>query len=152
LIAGLKRLPCRLVEQPYIEHAAAVDLMCGADALCLLLSDLPGAGRVVPAKLFEYFASRRPIPAIAPRGETWDLLDAHPKAGRFIPMDVGGIAGWLADAVEARKNNRNGAVTPQWDASAFDRNHEAGQLATFLESLLPGRTQPVFREPERKNQ
>src|SRR5262249_7129231 len=51
LIAGLKRLPCRLVEQPYIEHAAAVDLMCGADALCLLLSDLPGAGRVVPAKL-----------------------------------------------------------------------------------------------------
>jgi hypothetical protein len=34
-----------------------------------LLSDVAGAERVVPAKLFEYMAAGRPIWAIAPRGE-----------------------------------------------------------------------------------
>lgn len=131
-IARLRGLPCHVVEQPYIEHSAAVELMRNSDVLCLLLSDLPGAGRVVPAKLFEYMASGRPIVTIAPQGETWDLLHDYPASARFVPGDIEGIYAWLTRSIQ---DHRTGGATPSvaWDASAFDRNHQARQMAAFLE-------------------
>jgi glycosyltransferase involved in cell wall biosynthesis len=131
-LAALRGLPCRVVEHPYLDHTAAVALMRGAGALCLLLSDVPGAGRVVPAKLFEYMAAVRPILAIVPPGETWDLLDRHP-GGRFVPADVGGIATWLAEAI---RDHLAGRPRPAdgWDASPYSRDNQAGQLARFLRS------------------
>ncbi|HEX4611087.1 MAG TPA: glycosyltransferase [Urbifossiella sp.] len=135
-VAALRGLPCTVVEHPYLDHAAAVRLMQGSQALLLLLSDLPGAGRVVPAKLFEYMAAARPMLAVAPQGETWDLLDGHPGGGRFLPADVDGIAGWLARAV---RDHRAGTLPDPsgWDASAYTRGNEAAQLGAFLGSLLP---------------
>ena len=136
LLASLRGLPCRLIEHAYLNHAEAVRLMRGSDALCLLLSSLPGVGRVVPAKLFEYMAAARPTLTIAPRGEAWDLLEGYP-GGRFLPSDVGGIAAWLTAAL---REHRAGAVCPvaAWDASAFTRLTQAGQLAGFLNELAAG--------------
>lgn len=132
LLASLRGLPCRLIEYPYLEHAEAVRLMRDSGALCLLLSDLPGAGRVVPAKLFEYLAAGRPILAIAPRGEVWDLLGGYP-GGRLLPRDVPGIASWLAEAI---RRHREGSDPPvKWDASAYTRENEARQLAEFLNGM-----------------
>ena len=76
----LSSLPCRVVRQAYLDHDAALRLMRSADGLCLLLSDLPEAGRVVPAKMFEYLAVRRPIFAIVPPGEVSSLLQDCPFA------------------------------------------------------------------------
>lgn len=137
-LAALRGLPCRLVERPYLEHGPAVGLMKSASALCLLLSDLPGAGRVVPAKLFEYLATARPILAIAPRGETWDLLASRVGATCFLPSDTAGVAAWLGRSVE---DHRAGVChTPHvQDASAYDRVHEAGQLAHFLDVCASAR-------------
>lgn len=134
LLAGLRGLPCRLVEHPYLDHSAAVALMRGSEALCLLLSDLPGAGRVVPAKLFEYMATSRPVLTIAPPGEARDLLGGYP-GGQFSPGDIEGIAAWLTGAIrEHRAGTFRSAAG--WDASAFTRENEAGQLAGFLNELL----------------
>jgi glycosyltransferase involved in cell wall biosynthesis len=91
-VARLRRTRCTLTERPYIDHSEAVALMRGSGAPCLLLSDLPGAGRVVPAKFFEYLATGRPILTIAPKGEAWDLLRPYPGAVCFEPKDVAGIA------------------------------------------------------------
>ena len=77
----------------------------------------------------------RPILTIAPRGELWDLLDGYPGDGRFVPGDVDGIARWLASAIRDHKTGRFQAAT-NWDASAYNREHEAGQLARFLNSLI----------------
>jgi glycosyltransferase involved in cell wall biosynthesis len=131
-LARLRGLPCRLVEHPYLDHSAAVSLMRGAGALCLLLSDLPGAGRVVPAKLFEYMATGRPILAVAPRGEMWDLLNGFPACGRFESSDVAGIASWLATMI---REPATPSAIQKVDVSAYNRDHEAGQLAAFLDSL-----------------
>lgn len=137
LLATLHGSPCQVVEYPYLDHASAVSLMRGSEALCLLLSDLPGAGRVVPAKLFEYMAAERPILAIAPRGETWSLLDGYPMVGRFLPSDVDGIAAWLEAAVRYQLAGNQPEPLGEWDASAYTRENEARQLAEFLDGLLP---------------
>ncbi|WP_232069792.1 glycosyltransferase [Gemmata massiliana] len=141
LLAGLRGLPCRLVEHPYLDHSAAVELMRGSEALCLLLSELPGAGRVVPAKLFEYMATRRPILTVAPAGEARDLLRGYP-GGQFAPGDIEGIAAWLSGAIRDHRASAFSSITEStgsWDSSPFTRANEAGQLADFMNGLLMNR-------------
>src|SRR5436190_10915798 len=142
LLGRLKGLPCGVVEHPYLDHRAAINLVQSADGLCVLLADLPGADRVVPAKVFEYMAAKRPILAVGPRGEGWDLLDDYPAAGRFVPADVGGISRWLAGQLE-RHWAGGASPFPDWDASRYDRRSQAGQLAEILESV----TEPTAEVP-----
>ena len=124
-------LPCRVVRQAYLDHDAALRLMRSADGLCLLLSDLPEAGRVVPAKMFEYLAVRRPIFAIVPPGEVSSLLQDCPFAFVHSPSDIAGLARRLGDEIE-RKRLDVSLPTGSWDTSAFERRRQTEQLAQLL--------------------
>ncbi len=127
-------LPCRVIRQPYLDHDEALRLMRSADGLCLLLSDLPEAGRVVPAKMFEYLAVRRPIFAIVPPGEVSALLHNCPFAFVHSPSDVTGLAQRLGDEIE---RHRLGVSLPTglWDSSPFERRRQTEQLAELLERV-----------------
>jgi glycosyltransferase involved in cell wall biosynthesis len=133
-IDKLKSLPCRLVEKPYLEHADAVELLGSADGLCVLLSDLPGIERVVPAKIFECMAAKRPIWAIAPRGEVWDLLEDYPCRFRFLPQDIDGIRACLEEQIQLHCCYH---TVPQlnWNSSRYERKTQAKYLAELLDSL-----------------
>jgi glycosyltransferase involved in cell wall biosynthesis len=134
ILDRLHGLPCRLMEYPYLDHRAALDLIRTADGLCVLLSDLPGAERVVPAKIFEYMATKRPILAIAPRGEVWDILGSYPVVHLCVPTDTGAIARCLTGEVE--RHRIGGRLSfDGWDDSSFDRRQQARQLASLLDSL-----------------
>jgi glycosyltransferase involved in cell wall biosynthesis len=123
---------CRLHTREYVSHEEAIALMRSADALCIFLSDLPGAGRVVPAKIFEYMASQKPILAVAPQGEVWNLLRSHRAAFTCTPADVAALRDWLADAV--RRGTRP-SESPIVDTSPFDRRRQAQRLASWLEHV-----------------
>jgi glycosyltransferase involved in cell wall biosynthesis len=136
-IKALQATRCEVVEHDYLDHQRALEILSSADVACLLLSDLPGAERVVPAKLFEYVASRRHILAITPQGEAWNLLDSVPQATRLLPSDVAGIAQWIKSAIENRP-----AIARSLDSdgpAGFDRDSQALQLAEALENMLPSR-------------
>jgi glycosyltransferase involved in cell wall biosynthesis len=130
-LARLAASPVRVVFKPYVNHADAVALMKGSDGLCVLLSDLPKAERVVPAKLFEYIAARRWILAVAPRGEVWDLLAGHPAAACVAPRDVQGIVAVLVQELERfrAKRGRDLSTAP---SAGFDRRSQAETLAALL--------------------
>jgi hypothetical protein len=135
LVELLRNSACCVVEHPYLDHHGAIKLMRSADGLCLLLSDLPGMERVVPAKMFEYMAAAKPILAIGPRGEMWELLNQHPAAFLHTPDDTVGIAENLAQEIRRVQAGRSVDLT-HWDASRFDRRNQAGQLAAILDSLV----------------
>jgi glycosyltransferase involved in cell wall biosynthesis len=135
LLDRLQALPCRIVELPYVDHRRAIDLIRSANALCLLLSDLAGSERVVPAKLFEYMAARRDILAIAPKGEVCELLQDYPNAQRFSPKDTDGLARWLAQEIE-HKSAMASPHSEDWDGTRYDRCNQARQLVELLESML----------------
>lgn len=146
----LDGLPVPVVRQPYVDHASAVEQMCTADGLCLLLSDLPKAERVAPAKIFEYMASRRWILAVAPRGEVWDLLGNYASAALHTPPDIEGIARSIAAELQHHRSGGAGRLRPV-GGSRFDRRQQAGMLAEVLERSLArpdapatARSRPVF--------
>jgi glycosyltransferase involved in cell wall biosynthesis len=134
ILDRLKGLPCRVVEHPYTDHRGAIEVLRRADGLCVLLSEVAGAERVVPAKVFEYMAARRPVLAIAPLGELADLLRDHPAARHFTPSDIAGIAQGLAAEIERHRAGRP-APLDGWDASMHDRRRQAQRLARLLSAL-----------------
>jgi hypothetical protein len=139
IVDPIKSLGCRVTEHPYLEHREMLRLFERADSLCALLSPLPGAERVVPAKIFEYMAARRPILTIAPRGEIWELLGSYPAAHLFEPGEVDAIAGYLEAEIERAPSSA--PCTPDnWLGAAFHRRSLAGELAAVLDLLAPPRT------------
>lgn len=137
ILARLEDLPCRLTRLDYLDHDEATRLMRSAHALCLLLADLPGAERVVPAKIFEYMAAGRSILAIAPPGEVHELLKDHPGATCVSPQDVSHICERLETAL--RRHGEGSLPLPASVAtsdSPFSRKRQAAELAALLDEVI----------------
>ena len=130
----LRGLPCRVVEHPYLDHSSAMELLASCDGLCVLLADVPQAQRVVPGKLFECIAARKPILAIAPRGEVWELLADHPAADLLEPAQALKIADALARQIQRHLDGVQPVLSGDY-GERFERRAEAGELARLLNSL-----------------
>lgn len=121
----------QLNRQSYLPHAETVQLMRDSDMLCVLLADTHDAARVVPAKIFEYLACKRPVLAIAPPGEMCELLKDNPIAVCHAPGDIQAIAATLAMAIQSPQR-----LTPSiddWDVTMHSRLGQAQQLAAILD-------------------
>jgi glycosyltransferase involved in cell wall biosynthesis len=134
ILASAAGLPFKVTLLDYVDHVSAVEILKSSDALCLLLSDVPGAERVVPAKLFEYMAARRPLVAIAPPGEARDLLEAHPASYGCEPSEPSAIAASIARVVEAKRAGHS-VDWQAWNPERFSRARLTAQLAETLKTL-----------------
>lgn len=143
ILDRLNDTPCRVEREGYVDHHRAIEIMRSSNGLCLLLSDLPDAGRVVPAKTFEYMALQQPILSVVPQGEVSELLANCPLASTFEPSDVDGIANWMTDRVVSRAaglddqylSPRPTASAVEWDVQQFERRELTGQLAAVLDNV-----------------
>ncbi len=133
----IRRTNCRTEFPEYCDHGQVAGWLQSAQALCLLLSDVPGAERVVPAKLFEYLASQKSILAIVPHGETARLTRRFTPDGHFVPRDVAGIAAWLTDRLSQRRYLAP-ARRPLEQLEEFSRPFLTGRLADVLNSVTGG--------------
>ncbi len=59
---------------PYLAHDEALGAMAAADALLLIVADVPGSNIMLTQKVFEYAAARRPIIGLVPDGAAKDFL------------------------------------------------------------------------------
>jgi glycosyltransferase involved in cell wall biosynthesis len=135
ILEQLKQTSCRLEQFDYCEHSKVLEWLDSADAVCLLLSDVVGAERVVPAKLFEYLACRKEMLAIVPRGETAEIVQRYFPAGQFEPKDVPGIADWLRHRLADENGNEHKKRMTD-DISEFSRENQARQLVELLNDLV----------------
>jgi len=144
LLEQLRDTGCQLDIRDYCDHREALSLMSSADVLCLLLSDVDGAERVAPAKLFEYLAMRKEILAIAPNGETADIVTRHFPGNHFTGNDVERICYWIQARIERQPDCLSGSVENS-DISEFSRCRQAGQLSEYLSRFVP-KTRHAARE------
>ena len=65
-------------------HADSVRYTLGAACLLLVVDDVAGSEGIVPGKVFEYLGARRPIMAVAPKGDVADLIN---RTGAGVVVD-----------------------------------------------------------------
>jgi len=136
ILNRLQNTSVHLVPIDYCDHAQALQWLRSASGLCLLLSDVPGADRVVPAKLFEYLAIRKEMLSIGPAGETADIVRRFFPQGHFRPDQVQPISDWLQSRL---KNVQSHSTTTRMDEQGlreFSRESQTERLAEILNTLV----------------
>lgn len=146
ILDRLETLPCRLIREGYVEHKRAIQIMTQADVQCLLLSDVPEAGRVVPAKTFEYLALGRKILYVGPEGEVSEILSDFPQAESVIPGDVDGIVDYLSRHLD--ESVSDSAKVDTASAERFERRSLTQKLADVLHQACGGSTESMTRPVE----
>ena len=140
ILDRLRTTRCDVKLIDYCPHAEALNYLHSTDAVCLLLSDVPGAERVVPAKLFEYLANGQEMLSIVPKGETSDIVNRFQPQANFEPVNVDGIANWL----RARLSNHHEsplARNVQEGIDEYSRENQTRRLVELLNELIPVRPQ-----------
>lgn len=116
----------------YIEHQHSIGYLKAADLLLLLVGDASDSQAVMPGKIFEYLAARRPILALAPDGVAADLLKETLSGVVVPPNDLAAIAEQL---VKLYKQWEAGTLTSQTSDELINRYDRCSQTKTLAEIL-----------------
>lgn len=145
--ARLRATGARCFFTGYVSHNEAIREMRAASALLLSVPDGPNADSVIPAKLFEYLASRRPILVVGPPGGECDKIVSACEAGVSAHFDEGRIASALESLFSAREAGREMSGCRSDRLAPFERGMLAGKLAAVLRRVVGEQQMPVDASP-----
>lgn len=134
LLDRLKATGCQLKLTDYCDHEQALQYLQSADLLCLLLSDVAGAERVVPAKLFEYLAIQKEVISIVPDGESADILNRFFSETVFKPTETERLASWIVNRI-SNPQATNKTPLRSTEIKEFSRAAQTEQLAELLNRM-----------------
>ena len=123
------------VEQPgYLDHAASVVAQRSADILALPLRNDPDYAIILPGKLFEYLAARRPVLGIGQKDGAMARVLEDTKSGITVPFDdVDTVRDFIHDAWEQHKA---GGIPPTGgNIDKYSRRSTARELAALLDKI-----------------
>jgi glycosyltransferase involved in cell wall biosynthesis len=124
---------------PYRPHDEAVRELMRSSALLLLLNNTPNVMGVIPGKLFEYLAAKRPILAIGPStGDSARIIRETATGETCGFEDKAAIKQVLLDWHDRQLA---GTLTlAEGSHTAYSRRTITGRMATLLNSLLPSKS------------
>lgn len=73
-----------ILELGYISHKESVELQRKSQVLLLVEIDSPETKAIIPGKIFEYLAAKRPIISVGPEGSAIEKILAQTQAGKFF--------------------------------------------------------------------
>ncbi len=140
-------IEANVVYQNFIPHKDAVKLMQTACCNLLMLSDVKGASLLLTGKLFEYFATQRPILSIGIPGGNADILL---QKGQRLPMlafaDNEGIKQTLLSLFNKWLSNDKQPELIQNDYHLqFTRSSQAQSFARLLDEISLNQKQQYER-------
>lgn len=121
----------------FVSHEAAVREMEAADALLLVLADLPHLRATLTGKLPEYLGARRPVLALVPPGVAREVLQRTHAAEIISPRDPDAAA----DAIVRLHRQWKAGTLPVPDpvvVEEFDRTKLVARLSVLLEMVVAG--------------
>lgn len=92
----------------YVAHKQAVDLMFNAQCLLLIEINSEDTQAIIPGKIFEYLASRRPIIAIGPPQADIEQFINHTHSGNYFNyQEKAALKKHILEKYELFKNGNN---------------------------------------------
>jgi len=112
---------------PHLDHREGLRVLGHSSVLLLPLNDSPNAREILPGKMYEYMALRRPILAIGPTGSDCEAILTGTSAGTYHPFDdtagmKNALSGYFHQWQQGELSSGNGNI------SRFSRRHLAGEI------------------------
>jgi glycosyltransferase involved in cell wall biosynthesis len=120
--------------QSYVPHAQLAEIREKTDAFLLYLPPVSGhIAAMIPQKVFEYLAARKPILAIVPPSDVADILK---KTGGATVVDASDPAAIASTIEEFARDVRSGVLRgTQADLSVFSRKNLTHSLAEIISEV-----------------
>ena len=118
-----------------VSHGEAIREMRRADALLLNVPDGPNADSVIPAKVFEYLAARRPILVVGPVDGEAERIVQSQRAGLAANFDAGDIGRAIGRLFGAWNNGSLAELYDPCDIDQFSRVVLTKRLAKRFDGL-----------------
>lgn len=118
----------------YMPHNEVVKTLVKSQILLLLLNNTPNVMGVIPGKIFEYLAARRPILGIGP--ENGDSARIIKEAGAGIVCNFDDFEKMKREIFKLYQRFKKGKlVESNADITKYTRKYATGQMAELLDKL-----------------
>ncbi|MGA8854865.1 MAG: glycosyltransferase family 4 protein [Christiangramia sp.] len=118
----------------YVSHSRAIQIQRESSVLLLLEIDSEETKGIIPGKLFEYLASKKPILAIGP--EDWDAekIISETNSGRvFTYSDIDAVKKYILELFEKFMDNQE--MSDSHDFSKYHRRSLTEELAKLINQI-----------------
>lgn len=126
---------------PYVPFAESIHYIQHSELLILLVDESPHACDIVPGKLFEYIAVKRPILAIGPQqSEVGEILNITGTGKIFPPTNISLIADYIYEIYQRWQNGTMERLIAQMndaEIQKYNRRLLTKKLASLLSTLSP---------------
>ncbi|MCI5057530.1 MAG: glycosyl transferase family 1, partial [Flavobacteriales bacterium] len=120
--------------EKYLPHKEAIRVSRSSQVLLLLLNDTPNIQGIIPGKLYEYLASKRPILCIgSPRGDSAQIIK-ETEGGKVVDFkDKQNLKTTLKELYEDFTNNQLTCASK--DIDQFSRKLLCGKIVEQLNMM-----------------
>lgn len=128
-------LESKVIDRGYQNHAEAVKEQMAASLLLLPLRDDPDYKPILPGKLFEYLASRRPVLGFGQEDGAMAEVIAEAKAGSVVPFtDEDAIRNFILEQWSIYSRGDQNTISS--DIEKYSRKSLAKDMADLLDSII----------------
>ncbi|MGI4740005.1 MAG: glycosyltransferase family 4 protein [Janthinobacterium lividum] len=117
---------------PFVPHQQSVACLLTSSALLMAIPDVALNRGILPGKIFEYLAARKPVLCVGPAGSDADHTLREAGAGQALPYDdyelMLSTLGHLAEQWQRNSNLDLPGPTP----AQYSRRGQAAQLAALV--------------------
>lgn len=118
----------------YVPHDEALKLQRSSQVLLLLEIDKPETRAIIPGKLFEYIAAKRPILAIGPKGSDIEDIIKKTESGSFFNTNQeDDLKSWIVSLYKEYKLGKL-AINSK-NTEIYSRRNLTGQMAELIHRL-----------------
>jgi len=120
---------------PFVPHQQSVAYLMTSSALLMAIPDVALNRGILPGKVFEYLAARKPVLCVGPAGSDADNVLREAGAGQALPYDdYAFMLSTLTQLAQQWQRNSNLDLTDTTPAH-YSRQGQAARLAELLRAL-----------------